>query len=133
MQINQKLSHHDLGCALADAGHAVEQLYRHPFVLQPLLDFGADSLHRLVQIVEVAQLLDDHEGVMRCKPADHHLRQLVALGPQPPARKIRQQRPIGFTCHQRIQDRACGDPTDISHDRGELDVRVFQHGLQPVG
>jgi hypothetical protein len=61
----------------------------------------------------VAQLLGDHEGLMRAKVPHDRLRQQRPFGAQAASRQFCAHLGVSFSCHQGFQDGACRDPANI--------------------
>ena len=80
-QVRANFGQEDLRGAAPDAGHGIRQVDLSLVFLEPRGDLGADPVHSLLQVVQVAQVLGDHEGVVRTEPPDDRLGQQVALGP----------------------------------------------------
>jgi len=70
---------------------------------------------------------------MWCETPDDSSGKLLSLAPQAPTREVGEQGWVGFSCQERFQDSTRRGSTHIGHDRGELDVGVFQDRLQPIG
>jgi hypothetical protein len=66
------------------------------------------------------------------QPALQRLHERVALLAQRPAGQLGQPLRVGLAGDQRLQHGAAGGAQDLARDRGELDVGVLQHLLDPV-
>ena len=69
---------------------------------------------------------------MRLQPTNDGLGERLPLGPQPPARQLGQRLCVRLALEQPLQDLARREAAHVGDDRGELDVGVLQHRLQPV-
>src|SRR3954471_8477927 len=114
-QIRPKFRDKDLSSTLANPRHRVEQFNRRDVLLEPTLDFCTHPLHRLLKIVQMAQLFTEHESMVREEPANDGLLQQLALGPQPTACQFCEGCRIGFTGEERFQDSASRGTTNICH------------------
>ena len=78
-------------------------------------------------------MLGNQKGMMGGEVTDDSLSEDLALAPHPAYRQFGQGGGISLPRNQGRQDRAGGCPTDIGDDRGQLDVGIFEYGLQPIG
>ena len=128
-QIAPKLLDQDLGGAPTDPQQRIEQFERRCVLLEALLDFCAHALHGLLQIIQMAQLPGEHEGVMGREVADDSLLQQCPLRAQPTTGEFCEGGGIGFAGQEGCEDGAGGDPSDIGDDGGQLDIGIFEHGF----
>lgn len=132
-QIGPELGEQHLGGARAAARHRVEQRDRRQILPQARGDRGADPLHRLLQVVEMAQVLGEQEGVVVGEAPHDRAGQFRPLGPQAAARQIGESGRVGRPGEQRLQDGARRDAAYVGHDRRQLDIGVLEHRLEAVG
>ena len=72
-RIGADLGEDNLGPPAAHPGHRGEEVDGGLVGLQPLGNLGADPLQRLFEVVELAQVLGDQEGLVRPELPDHCL------------------------------------------------------------
>jgi len=81
----------------------------------------------------VSQEVTDEEGMMGPKAPDQGVTQRGELLPELTARQVGQDVGIGGALHQRLEHGAPRGPEDVARHRRQLDARVLEHLLQPIG
>jgi hypothetical protein len=130
--VGTNLGQQHLGDTAADPGDGVEELDLGLALVQPRRDFGAVTGDRLIEIVDVAQVLGEEEAVVRTHAAGERLDQLVALGPQATLGERSQTLGVGLAGQQRLQHGPRGLAHDVGRHARQLEVRVLEHLVQPV-
>ena len=97
------------------------------------LNFRAEGADRFVQIVQMRQELANEEGMMRPKAAGQCRAEGGQLAAQPAPREVGQERGIGGPVGERVQHGAPRDAENVAGDRRQLDPRILQGLVQPVG
>ena len=127
------LRHQRLGDGAPDAGDGIQPRDRVLVRAHALGDLGADPRDRLVQEVDVGQLLGHQEALVRPDASRQRPLQLGELLAQATLRQLGQLGAVGLPGDQRRQDLPPRLAQDVGGHRGQLDVGAFQGLLQPVG
>ena len=131
-QIGADLGEERLRRPPADARDRLQSLQFSLKRAQALAYLRAHPLQTGIEEVDVRELLRDQEALMCAELAGERLLQLGDLLTQSPARQLRERCRIGRSADQRLQDIAPRLAQDVSRHGRQLDVRPFEHFLQPV-
>jgi hypothetical protein len=131
--VGPDLGHDHLGHAAANPGDRVQPLHDRRKRAQHLLDLRGDGPDRLIEIVDVGQDLADEEGMVPAEPPRERRAQGRQLRAQRAPGELRQDRRVGRARHQRGEHRPARHAEDVARDAGELDARVLEHLVQPIG
>jgi hypothetical protein len=96
-------------------------------------DLTAQSLDRLVQVVQVCQQLGHQQPVVTRDPPLESFPQRRQLVTQTAPGQLGQDLGIGGPTDQRLQHRPARDPQHIRGHTAQLDPGVLQHLVQPLG
>ena len=119
----------DLCRAWAHPRHGIQERYRRLLRDEVLINGSADAVNRLIQIIDLAEVLGHKEAVMGCEVAPQGCRQLVPLGAHSSTGQLGEGGHIPFSSDEGLQHGPCRYPADIRDNRGELNVGILQDHL----
>src|SRR3954451_23356881 len=130
-----------LGGPIADSGNGVQPVTglgeRDAGLAGRGGEQGVDALvqfgDRALQMLDVLQRQPDQQRVVLAEPAAQRLTQRRGLGAKLPAGQLDQHLGVAFAGDQGGEHGPAGDAEDVGGDRVQLDARVLQRLLDPLG
>jgi hypothetical protein len=122
----------DRCCAWAHPRNGIQERYRLLLRDEVLINGSTDAVNRLIQRIDLAEVLGHTDAVMGCEVAPHGCRQVVPLGAQPSTGQRGAGGTIPFSSDEGLPQGPCRYPADSRDDRGELDVGIFHDQLSAV-
>jgi hypothetical protein len=112
--VGADLGQQDLSGAPSHPRNGVQVRNRRLHRAQPRSDLGACLLDRLIEEVQVGQLLGEQEPLVRAQPTGKRPLQLRELGAQPTASQLGQRSRVGIASDQPLQHRAGRDSQHVA-------------------